>query len=403
MALYRDGLAAFGVFQQGTSHIKKNTPCQDYGAIRMLKNGPVSVAAIADGVGSCEMSHYGSMAAVQAALKTVCERLQPLAEDPSFVFENDVVMKEVMTQAFEAAVDAVEEKADEMERLPYSYQSTLTLAIYNGKTLYFAHAGDDGIVALCQDGTCQMVTVRHKGEAANSVFPLQSGNWQFGKADREVVGFVMMTDGVLDQVVGSTLYDNRVYYPFFQPIFEAKINGLHEAQECGNEISQYLQSPAYRERVKDDITLVAVLNQNTIHNSRKPVWDANKWEEQTQEVNRKVNEKLYPDENKPQKPASPVKPEAPRPVKKVPVSQKLYDNRRTEPVRDYSQKPDDQQLSGKFPAYLYESGRIKSVVKVYREKTTRDGRIQQFFVDAKERLAQPTDEILDILFGEKKK
>lgn len=60
------------------------------------------------------------------------------------------------------AYEAVRKEAEELEQLEYSFQSTLTLAIYDGSTLFFSHAGDDGIVAILEDGTMDLATVRKK-------------------------------------------------------------------------------------------------------------------------------------------------------------------------------------------------------------------------------------------------
>ena len=292
-SIFRDNIAAFGFSQQGSSHIAKNTPCQDRCGIRYLDAKPIVVCAIADGVGSCEMSHYGSDAAVRAALDTVVAELEPLADAPDFVFVDNQRMKNILVKAFEAAVDSVEETAQNMGNLPFSYQSTLTVAIYDGKSLYFGHAGDDGIVALCKDGTCQMVTARHKGAEATSVITLQAQQWQFGLIDREVACFVAMTDGVLDAVVGSQLFDNRIYYPFFDPIFRSEFVDEESVEKTCRCMFDILASDGYRERVHDDLTLVAVVNSEMLASTKKPVFDRDAWDKKNDEIKQRVDSILY--------------------------------------------------------------------------------------------------------------
>ena len=343
-SMFKDNIAAFGFSQQGSSHIAKNTPCQDRCGIRYLEAKPIVVCAIADGVGSCEMSHYGSDAAVRAALDTVVAELEPLADAPDFVFVNNQRMKNILVKAFEAAIDSVEETAQNMGNLPFSYQSTLTVAIYDGKSLYFGHAGDDGIVALCKDGTCQMVTARHKGVEATSVITLQAQQWQFGLIDREVACFVAMTDGVLDAVVGSQLFDNRIYYPFFDPIFRSEFIDEKTVEETCRCMFDILASDSYRERVHDDLTLVAVVNAEMLASTKKPVFDRDAWDKKNDEIKQRVDSILYapkPAAQAASQPPAPVMPapQAPlQPVSNRPTQASLRSNY-APPINQVPQRP----------------------------------------------------------------
>lgn len=220
MGIIQD-ITYWGFSQRGESHIKNGLPCQDRCKV-LVSNGvrPVIIAAIADGVGSCALSHYGASIATEASTALLKEELDS-HPDGKFV---DKVVGDLLRGAMQCAYDAVKRSAEEMEQLEYSFQSTLTIALYDGNTLYISHAGDDGVVVITDDGKLELVTTRIKGEEASSVYPLQAGPqyWQVFKVDQHVNGFVMATDGVLDAFVRGEKEGNRIYYPFIQPAFETK-------------------------------------------------------------------------------------------------------------------------------------------------------------------------------------
>ena len=312
ITLFHNGLTGFGITQQGKSHIEKgNIPCQDSMDLRLLQTRPIILAAVADGVGSCQLSHYGSRTAVHTALDVLESRLEELAAHEDFDFNNHQQMQGLMLEAFRAALNAVDAQAAEMKQIPYAFQSTLTVTVYDGAQLYIGHAGDDGVVALAEDGTCTMQTRRHKGETANSVYPLQARNMDFAAVDKKVAAFALMTDGVLDAVVDSELYQNRVYYPFFKQFFETVLVSKDEVRELCCCADQMLAGKEYRERVTDDLSLVVVTNQAMLVNCQKPNFSMDDWNKQTAAISQKIQEQLYPkDPPKPRRKA-PEHPQAP--------------------------------------------------------------------------------------------
>ena len=286
-AIRNPAVAAFGITLQGASH-KKSTPpapCQDAHAMYWMEDEGIFLAAIADGVGSCKLSHWGACTAVNAALDSVREAIGELAggnrlrlDAESGEFRKQ--MKEIMVSAFRAAQDAVERLADEAEppQMVFALQSTLTLAIYDGKCLYHGHAGDDGIVAQLPDGTVEMATRRMKGEEASSVYPLQCGEkaWSFGLVP-EVAGFVMATDGVLDAFVQShpdyfgINYFNGICYAFMEDAMKRLADtGDGAAEAVMEQYLRFMQSEEYTQRVTDDLTLVAVVSPKRMAKSKQP-------------------------------------------------------------------------------------------------------------------------------------
>lgn len=289
---YVNDISVFCITQQGESHVKNEAPCQDRSEFRWVNN-QILMISIADGVGSCQLSDYGAETAVKSSLDYLEQHFGDATKNEDFVFDDPDKMKKALSGAMQYAYDSVEKRAEELEALSYSMQSTLTVTVYDGQTLYFSHAGDDGIVALNKDGVYAMVTERIKGEEANSVFPLQSKQWYYGKVNN-VVGYVMATDGVLDAFVRPLSENNRVYYRFIEPVFYTSQTNSESAKTNCNDWNEYLKSSRYRNVVTDDITFVGVVNQVAIKKSQKPLFDDNEWNKQTKEYEKKRRDALYP-------------------------------------------------------------------------------------------------------------
>lgn len=282
-------IASFALSLQGTSHIDNNTPCQDYNNMHSLDKEEIIIAAVADGVGSCKLSHWGAYTAVNSALDYLEEKIKNVANGGKLVLDssqNDT-MKQLLVESFRTAQRAVEQMADEANITVYNFQSTLTVAVYDGSNLLFGHVGDDGIVAQTQDGNVEMVTARLKGEEASSVYPLQSGEqyWTFGRSSKPVVAFMMATDGVLDAFVSKHVdafgvnYFNGICYSFMEDaVYKLAENTKTAADEALNKYKEYMLSPEYRNVVTDDLTLVTVVNPKLVNESVHPQFSKEVWD-----------------------------------------------------------------------------------------------------------------------------
>lgn len=200
----------------GTSHLALGVPNQDSFAVRRLRSswssswsssraepcgawahpacgGEFVVAAVADGLGSAELSELGSAVAVA----TVTNELSLfVAEHPDLDGIGDLVLEGAMHRAL-AAVNC---KAAEVGADPAALATTLALCVWDGCGVAWACAGDSGIVGLFADGYRPLCRMDRKGHR-NTVFSLSADDhWRFGVAEG-VEGLVLATDGMLEQLV----------------------------------------------------------------------------------------------------------------------------------------------------------------------------------------------------------
>ena len=295
-------ISVYGMSLQGSSHIERCQPCQDYSDFRFIPEAGLLISAISDGVGSCALSHWGSYTVVATVLNVLEAELKAELQTKKFTEIEGKTIGAILRKAFLESKDAVEDLADHLTQPLPNFYSTLTAAIYDGSILYYGHVGDDGIVAQLENGTYQLVTTRHKGEEANSVNPLQAGApdqlWQFGRVSEPVVGFLMSTDGVLDQYVANKQRNNRIFYPFLENALysmagqEGK-SGDKIVQEAFEGMRFMLDQPEYRSKVTDDITVLAAVNTKRLQNAVHPVFSVEDWKAEEEEYRREIQKKLY--------------------------------------------------------------------------------------------------------------
>lgn len=279
-------IATFNISQQGESHVIGNTVCQDYSASRIVrlrhKRKLLSISAVADGVGSCQYSHYGSKIAVEEALQNIEMHLE--ATYPQGID----AMIALIRSSFALALEKIEECANSMV-IPFPlFDTTLTIAVFDGNRVWYGHIGDSGIVALFKNGTYSLITHRHKGEEANSVYPLPNKSlWEFGSID-EVVSFVLMTDGVLDFCVGNEKLGNRVYFPFLKPALTEPLGSQKRIDFAKKDWDEFFagkdsSEQNFRTVVTDDISFVLAQNVQAVKRLPFIVFDYEAWDKRTRE------------------------------------------------------------------------------------------------------------------------
>lgn len=203
-----------GVTKRGVAHRCYGTRCQDAHMIRRVKQVAIwkdggkrdrllpgkeyVVAAVADGLGSEAHSDIGAHAAVNTAVSTMCELIGTWCATGDSALA--ISMPRFLEQAMIKANNAVVKEAASMELPANEFDATLAIAVYDGDQLFFASAGDSGVIAKTDAGFELVTHPSREGEA--STYPLYcKDRWEIGVFGHHVQGFLLATDGVLELLV----------------------------------------------------------------------------------------------------------------------------------------------------------------------------------------------------------
>lgn len=266
MIIYKSSMA-------GPYHIDNGIPCQDSYAVDSV-NGAFRVAAVADGLGSETHSDIGSFVASKTAVEYASENLtnDMRSED----------IKKVMNNAFVYAYKAVLERAAEDGNDSDEYDTTLCMAIYDGRSVYYGHSGDSGMVVLLETGDYIRVTTQQRDEEGR-VFPLCWGpeKWEFGEVEEAVSAVMLATDGVFEQICPPLMRNHaiEVNVPLAQRFLDRFECSESDVADLEAASADYLDHfPRYL--LDDDKTIVVMINPERKPNRKEesyyaiPDWNA---------------------------------------------------------------------------------------------------------------------------------
>lgn len=211
--------------QIGRWHSESATPCQDCSAAFELPGGG-AVVLVADGLGSCRRSEYGSQGAIAAAANVLKTLKTPGTGECALG-----VAKAYIQVAFTEAEAAVARIAENDGEPVEDYLTTLSIAYYNGRNLAWGHSGDGALIAITSFGTVCKLTEEDNGETRSIVYPLQAGptHWNFGcDPQEEYAGVLAVTDGMLE-ALQPQLLRGGLYERLCAHIFQA---GTADEQKC---------------------------------------------------------------------------------------------------------------------------------------------------------------------------
>ena len=282
-------LITYGMSIVGDSHISKCIPCQDYHAYKLLENGWV-VAAVADGVGSAKHSEVASKMACEAVIEECDKNIRD-----SYPW-NDV--KNVLKNAYKSADEKIKEYVYKIGDSITDYDTTLSVAVYNGENLIYGHSGDGGIVALSASGDYLKVTHPQKEEGVY-VVPLRAGEerWEFGEVSEKVSSVLLATDGVYDTLSPYLLRQEpcKFYVPLIRWFMDNNVIEISENNR--DSIEEKRKNFLCGENCKsitDDKTVLVIFDSD-----QKPLLKEEAFysEPDWKTLQDKLNKKLYPNLN----------------------------------------------------------------------------------------------------------
>lgn len=231
-------------FTAGSLHQRRNQPCQDFAAHRLLADDTLLLVC-ADGAGSAEFSADGAQLAVETVLDELASLLPQQAPAAA------------LTAAFEKALEALTALAQSRSTPLNAFATTLTAVIITSSEITAAQLGD-GCVIL-QDAQDQFSTLMLpiRGEYANETYfltmPGALSHIQTASQPGPLQSVVLMTDGLLR--VALDLPTHTPHPPFFRPLIEFA-RQAPARPNANQDLAAWLNSDKVRARTEDDKTLV---------------------------------------------------------------------------------------------------------------------------------------------------
>ena len=276
-------LHVYGASVVGAWHVKASVPCQDAHASWVSDDGALAAAVASDGLGSERFSDIGSKIASQAAVA--------YCRDHAVAGASPEEMLKVLRGAYQAASDAVCDKADEMEEPAGEFDETLVMALLDGDKLFWGQSGDSGLVAGMADGTYRLVTTQQRDEEGR-VFPLCfDDHWEFGVLEG-VSTVLLCTDGLLDGVFAPPILAANAGCPINRAMarmfLHPQPDDAEHLDEVERQLAAYLEA-CPPEVTDDDKTVVVIFGDEPPASQPDDYYAEPNWEE----VRRRARKHLY--------------------------------------------------------------------------------------------------------------
>ena len=177
---------------QGTSHIKSQTPCQDYTAFGVSAN--TAVIVLADGAGSAKHSRVGAQIACNAILSYFFENFDKAVKSEA---------KEIRTKLVHRIRTRLGMAAKKVESTKEEYASTLLFVAIKDGIFICGHLGDGVVGYIDNKNISHVLSLPDRGEYANFTYFTTSKNYQshfrlYKENLNDIKAFFLMSDGAAD-------------------------------------------------------------------------------------------------------------------------------------------------------------------------------------------------------------
>ncbi|PKA43202.1 protein phosphatase 2C domain-containing protein [Rhizobium sullae] len=238
----------------GTSHIKNNTPCQDYACARefLTSDSSVMVAIVSDGAGSASLAEFGSRTVCIAFLKACRQFLvrSSLAE-----LDEDVVWDWI-----DAVREAINHKAKAANARPRDFAATLVAVLVGDRTSIVIHIGDGAaVIRRAETEEWEVPSWPYQGEYASTtsfVTDDPQPRLEVVVVEGQIAEFAVFSDGIERLVLDHV--NKTAHGPFFNRMLAPlKVSSARSVdKELSNALRVYLDSPNVCERTDDDKSLI---------------------------------------------------------------------------------------------------------------------------------------------------
>jgi hypothetical protein len=198
-----------GVFVQGSSHIKNNTPCQDRTVSKTSNN--ITVISLSDGAGSCSKSEIGAEISTQFVADYLCDNFDDLIDE-----KDEIISKVIL----EGIVSHLNEKATDLEITVNEFASTLLFVGVKDDQYLAGHIGD-GLIGYFEENETKVLSIPENGEHSNETFFTTTKNalnhFRIYKNNLDnILGFILMSDGSYESLINkSTMEPTKANWDIF--------------------------------------------------------------------------------------------------------------------------------------------------------------------------------------------
>lgn len=175
----------------GSSHIKDDTPCQDF--IHSMARNDVTCIALADGAGSYRYSDVGAEISCMAVTEYFTLAFDRLFSMPSLEIKRFIIHG-IRTR--------IGRKASSLETSKLELSSTLLFVAIKSNNFIIGHLGD-GVISGEIDGNLVLLSAPENGEFANTTYFVTSRNYKehfriYRGNVSEFSSFFLMSDGAAE-------------------------------------------------------------------------------------------------------------------------------------------------------------------------------------------------------------